>query len=262
LLPFFLLIGNGGKWQSHPFDLWNILFCSVDEWLFTGVTFTMDTPSMVLFYDDVSPPVRSVLLAIAALGVKDQVKLEYVNLFAGGHLSTDFLKVNPLHTVPVLRHGDLTLTDSHAILVYLCDTFASEGDDLAISDARTRAQVVNRLCFNNGFLFQRDAEIMRKIFRGDVTDVSAHYQPLEQILDVLEQYLSGSPYTALDRLSVADFSIVATVSTLALIMPVRADRWPNIHGWFERMKALPYYETANATGLEKLRQKLSTKITV
>ncbi|KFB39334.1 AGAP009190-PA-like protein [Anopheles sinensis] len=222
----------------------------------------MATPGMVLFYDDVSPPVRSVLLAIAALGVKDRVQLEYVNLFAGGHLSEDFLQVNPLHTVPVLRHGDLTLTDSHAILVYLCDTFATEGDALAIPDAQTRAKVFNRLCFNNGFLFQRDAEIMRKIFRGDVTNVSDHFQPLEQTLDVLEKYLSGSPYTALDRLSVADFSIVATVSTLDLIMPIKADRWPNVRGWFERMKALPYYQTENQIGLEKLREKLSTKMNI
>lgn len=55
------------------------------------------SPVMILYYDEVSPPVRGVLLAIAALGVKDRIKFEYIDLFKGGHLSSDYLKVVQPH---------------------------------------------------------------------------------------------------------------------------------------------------------------------
>uniref|UniRef100_A0A1Y9H324 glutathione transferase n=2 Tax=Anopheles dirus TaxID=7168 RepID=A0A1Y9H324_9DIPT len=207
---------------------------------------------MVLYYDEVSPPVRSVLMTIAALGLKDRVKLEYIDLFGVEHLKEYFLKVNPLHTIPVLRHGDLTLTDSHAILMYLCDTFAPAGHDLAIPDTLTRAKVFNRLCFNNGFLFQREAAVLTKVFRREITDPSTHLKPIEETIDALEIYLKESRYTALDHLSVADFSIVATVSTLSFLIPITADRWPRVHEWFEEMQTVPWY-AENRVGLEKLR---------
>uniref|UniRef100_A0A182LRU1 glutathione transferase n=1 Tax=Anopheles culicifacies TaxID=139723 RepID=A0A182LRU1_9DIPT len=222
----------------------------------------MSTPSMVLYYDEVSPPVRGVLLAIAALGVKDRIKFEYINLFDGGHLAADFLKINPLHTIPVLRHGDLTLIDSHAILMYLCDTFAPAGDTFGIPDTLTRAKVFNMLCFNNGHLFQRDAEVMRKIFRGEITDPTNHLPPIEETIDALEHFLQKSRYTALDHLSVADLAIVATLSTLNLLVPIEANRWPRVHEWFKEMQALPYYNEQNSVGLEKLRGILATRIKI
>uniref|UniRef100_A0A182U174 glutathione transferase n=1 Tax=Anopheles melas TaxID=34690 RepID=A0A182U174_9DIPT len=218
------------------------------------------SPAMILYYDEVSPPVRGVLLAIAALGVKDRIKLEYIDLFKGGHLSSGYLKINPLHTVPVLRHGELTLTDSHAILVYLCDAFAPPGHTLALSDALTRAKVFNMLCFNNGCLFQRDAEVMRKIFSGAITDPTQHLKPIEAAIDALEQFLQRSRYTAHDQLSVADFAIVATLSTVAIFVPLLADRWPRVCEWFAVMEALPYYNGQNRVGLDMLRKHLAGKV--
>ncbi|XP_052894543.1 glutathione S-transferase E14-like isoform X1 [Anopheles moucheti] len=222
----------------------------------------MATPSMVMYYDEVSPPVRGVLLTIAALGVKDRIKFEYISIFDRGHLTADFLKINPLHTVPVLRHGDLTLIDSHAILMYLCDTFAAPGDTLAITDTLTRAKVFNMLCFNNSHLFQRDAEVMRKIFSGSITDPKNHLKPIQETIDALEQFLRQSRYTALNHLSVADLAIVATLSTLDILVPIEADRWPRVNEWFKEMQALPYYNDQNCAGLEKLREKLYAKINI
>uniref|UniRef100_A0A182T0Z8 glutathione transferase n=1 Tax=Anopheles maculatus TaxID=74869 RepID=A0A182T0Z8_9DIPT len=220
------------------------------------------SPSMVLYYDEVSPPVRGVLLAIAALGVKHHIKFEYINLFRAGHLSADFIQINPLHTIPVLRHDDLTLIDSHAILMYLCDTFAAADSAFSTRDTLERAKVFNMLCFNNGHLFQRDAEVMRKIFSGEITDPSSHLKPIEETIDALEQFLKKSRYTALDHVSVADFAIVATLSTLELLVPIKAERWPRVNEWFKEMQSLPYYDEHNVVGLQKLREKLSTKIKI
>lgn len=70
------------------------------------------------------------------------------------------LQVNPLHTVPVLQHRGLTLTDSHAIMIYLCEQFGS-GDGNSVlwpKDATERIQVLNRLFYSGTLLFRRDSD--------------------------------------------------------------------------------------------------------
>uniref|UniRef100_A0A8D8DC18 glutathione transferase n=1 Tax=Culex pipiens TaxID=7175 RepID=A0A8D8DC18_CULPI len=211
----------------------------------------------VLYYDDVSPPVRSVLLTIAALDINDKIDLSWIHLFRAAHLKEDFVKINPLHTVPVLQHEDLVLTDSHAILVYLCDIFGTDSN-FSLENPKQRAKVLNRLCFNNSIFFARDAELMRKIFQRHITDVSEHLKPVEEAIDFLEIYLSDSHFVACDELTVADFSIVATLSTLESVCPIEESRWPKVHDWYGRMRQLPYYHEANQVGLDKLRDKLNS----
>uniref|UniRef100_A0A182JUQ0 glutathione transferase n=1 Tax=Anopheles christyi TaxID=43041 RepID=A0A182JUQ0_9DIPT len=118
------------------------------------------------------------------------------------------------------------------------------------------------LCFNNGCLFQRDAELMRKIFSGAITNPVQHLRPIEQAIDGLEHFLKQSRYTAHDQLSVADFAIVATLSTVNIVVPLVPDRWPRVCEWFGLMEALPYYSEQNRVGLETLRKHLSGKVTI
>lgn len=45
----------------------------------------------ILYYDDRSPPVRSILLLIKALNI--DLEYQFVDLFKGKHLDPEFLKV-------------------------------------------------------------------------------------------------------------------------------------------------------------------------
>lgn len=55
-------------------------------------------------------------------------------------------------------------------------------------------------------------------------------------------------------MTIADISIVSIVSTVDMIAPVTADKWPKLHHWwYKEMKSLPYYEKANADGLAALK---------
>ncbi|XP_058449272.1 uncharacterized protein LOC131429241 [Malaya genurostris] len=211
----------------------------------------------VLYYDDASPPVRSVLLTISALDINDKIDMKWINLFGADHLKPDFVNINPLHTVPVLTDEELILTDSHAILTYLCDVYG-QGTNFSLGDPKQRAIVLNRLCFNNSVLFQRDAELMRKIFRKQLRDISTHLKPVEEAIDYLEIYLKTSKFVACDKLTVADFSIVATLSTAESVCPISSSRWPKVKAWYEEMQKLPYYNDANQVGLTKLRAKLNS----
>lgn len=70
--------------------------------------------------------------------------------------------------------------------------------------------------------------------------------------DILEKFLTGAPYVALGHLTIADFSLIATVTTSDILIPVDAKKYPKITAWIKKISALPYY-AANKNGLDKLR---------
>lgn len=137
-----------------------------------------------LYLDKRSPPVRSILLLIEAFGIEIQEKP--IDLAKGEHLSESFLKVsllkidweyftqiqiqfnsnqiNPLHTVPTFRDSSVTLTDSHAILIYLCETYGKSDNFLWPSDPLERINVLNKLFYSGTLLFRRDSDAIVSSF--------------------------------------------------------------------------------------------------
>lgn len=54
-------------------------------------------------------------------------------------------------------------------------------------------------------------------------------------------------------MTVADLSILATVASIELVIPVEEDRFPNLSSWLQSGKELSYYEECNAKGLAELK---------
>lgn len=46
-----------------------------------------------LYYDDISPPVRSVLMVMEELNLMNKTNLIYIDLFKGKHLTEEYIKV-------------------------------------------------------------------------------------------------------------------------------------------------------------------------
>ncbi|CAD7014497.1 unnamed protein product [Ceratitis capitata] len=212
---------------------------------------------LVLYYDDVSPPVRSCMLLIKMLEL--DVEYKFVDLFRGGQLDKAFIDLNPNHTVPTLVHDELVITDSHIILMHLCEKFEkdSESEKLWPQEYVERIRVMNMLFFECSVLFRRDSEFLSGIVRGGFAsvDLPLHERKLLEAYSMLESYLRRHKYMAGDYMTIADISIVTTLSTVNLMFPIAvgaADKWPLLNDWFARMQALPVYHI-NQTGLEKLR---------
>src|SRR5262245_27609667 len=75
-----------------------------------------------------------------------------VNLVAGEHRCREFLELNPAGKVPVLVDGDLVLTESIAIVLYLAEKYSHKG--LLPTDLRGRAEVSRWLLFTTTELEQ------------------------------------------------------------------------------------------------------------
>jgi len=56
-------------------------------------------------------------------------------------------------------HGDLVLTDSHAILIHLAEKY-DKGGSLWPQEHEERMKVLNLLLFECSFLFRRDSDFM------------------------------------------------------------------------------------------------------
>nr|CAH7719723.1 unnamed protein product [Callosobruchus chinensis] len=108
-------------------------------------------------------------MAIKALGL--EVKLKRIDLPGGEHLKPEYVKINPLHTVPTLADGDFIVWDSHAINCYLVDKYAKD-DSLYPKDLQKRATVNQRLYFDCGVLWNNGLTVLGAILRQGAKSVS------------------------------------------------------------------------------------------
>lgn len=93
-----------------------------------------------------------------------------------------------------------------------------------------------------------------KTIEKDKADlVTQAYQSLEVLLE-------GKNFVAGNEVTIADLSLVATVSSCnSAIVPIAANTYPRISAWLSRMQALPYYE-ANQIGVDQFKGMIQSKL--
>ena len=137
-----------------------------------------------------------------------------VNLVAGEHRRPEFLKINPAGKLPVLVDGDLALTESVAIVLYLAEKYPEKG--LLPADLTGRAQVNRWLLFAATELEQPLWRISRHtaLYPEDKRlpgDVALARQEFKEMAAVLETHLQGRQFVVGDRATVADFVMAYTL---------------------------------------------------
>lgn len=161
-----------------------------------------------------------------------------VDLLAGAQMDAEFLKLNPLHKVPVLDDGGFVLRDSAAILVYLARKYGSA--DWYPQDAEGMGEVQKWLSFSvheiaSAFLPARAIVIFGR--EGDLEAVEALSR---DALAILEDHLQENDWLACGRPTIAD---IACYPYAALLEEGRLSLapYPAIRAWFARVEALPGY---------------------
>lgn len=137
-----------------------------------------------------------------------------VNLLAGENRRPEFLKINPAGKLPVLVDGDLVLTESVAIVLYLAEKYSHKG--LLPAGLNERAQVNRWLLFAATELEQSLWRIFRHTalypeeqrLPGDMILASGEFK---EMASVLEQHMQGRQFVAGDSVSVADFVMAYTL---------------------------------------------------
>jgi len=204
-----------------------------------------------LYYLPASAPCRSVLLAARAVGVDLNLKL--TSLTEGAHLTPEYLKMNPQHTVPTLNDDGFCLWESRAIIGYLADKYGKD-ESLYPKDPKKRALVDQRLYFDIGTLYQRFGDYYYPIMFAKASADPEKYKKMEESYEFLNTFLENQDFVAGDNLTIADLAIIASVST-AEILGFDLSKYPNVAKWFENSKKIiPGYDELNHQGSLKFKE--------
>ncbi|XP_034476214.1 glutathione S-transferase 1 [Drosophila innubila] len=209
-----------------------------------------------LYYALFSPPARACIITAKLIGL--ELELIAVDFSKKEHLSSEFLKLNPQHQIPVFVDTDGEVyVDSHAIICFMVAKYAKT-DQLYSKDLKRRAHIDHRMHFESGVLFQVIKDIVaRNIYGGEAEFNARSVELCHNAYASLEHFLEQGSFVVGQELSVADVSIHTTLITLDLLVPVDQEKYPQINAWLERMKQLlPDYKEINLKGAQALQQRI------
>jgi glutathione S-transferase len=158
--------------------------------------------------------------------------------------SAAFLAVNPLGQIPCLTDGDLTLTESLGITLYLGKTY---GGDLGPRDASEDAMMGQwTLMAVTGIegpalemmYVQADGQADTPVGAG-VIAIAA--EKLRRPLRRLQTHLEGADWMVGGRFTAADIN-VAECLRYAQGHPTLLDEFPAVKAWLERAQARPAFK--------------------
>lgn len=82
---------------------------------------------------------------------------------------------------------------------------------------------------------------------------------LKESYNLLNTYLQKTKFIAGDNLTIADFSIGATISSAKFLLPVDEEKFPKLAEWVKRLEKLPYY-SVNIPGEQKFKDLILSKL--
>ena len=180
----------------------------------------------------VSPGCTSILMLAKALGVELNKKV--VNRRLQEHMTPEFLKINPQHSVPTFVDGKFILVESRAILTYLVEKHGKD-DSLYPKDPQARAYVNQRLYFDMGTLYQSFADFYYpQLFEKAPAD-PAKLKKISDALEFLDGFLSASKFVAGDIATIADFCTMTSISAFDNF-GYDFSRFKNLTRWYELCK--------------------------
>uniref|UniRef100_A0A182M593 glutathione transferase n=1 Tax=Anopheles culicifacies TaxID=139723 RepID=A0A182M593_9DIPT len=207
---------------------------------------------MDFYHLPLSAPCQSVRLVAKALGL--HLNLKELDLLNGEHLKPEFLKINPQHTIPTLVDNDFVLWESRAILTYLCEKYG-KNDGLYPKDPKKRALVNQRLFFDMGTLYQRFSQAFYPVMMEGKELNADNVVKLDEALEFLEIFLDKTAFAAGDKLTVADMTLLATITTIDVTAGHDLSKYQNIQRWYAQLKeSVAGYEEICVEGAKKFRE--------
>ncbi|KAG0710192.1 Glutathione S-transferase 1, isoform D [Chionoecetes opilio] len=208
-----------------------------------------------LYYHPLSPPCRAVMLTAKAVGV--ELNLKKVDILAGEQNKPEFLAINFQHSIPTLVDGNIKLWESRAICSYLATQYGKD-DSLYPNNPRARCVVDARLYFDMGTLYRRFADYAYPAFTNQKPD-PAKLEKLHEAMGWLNTFLMEYSFAAGNKVTVADHSLVAGVSSMQAA-GIELDKYTRITRWLKRCRtAMPKYQEANEEGAEIMGKFLKQK---
>lgn len=207
---------------------------------------------MKLYMHPASTASRPVLLLLAENRIDVEQKI--VDLFGGEHLGEDYRRVNPNCLVPTLRDGDLTLTESSAILKYIAEKYDSNDYPGGL---KQRARVNERMDWFNSNLYKDLGYnlVYPQLFEHHRRPSEAAQQGTLQWgvqrtrhwLSILDEHLlDRGDFLCGNRISIADY-FGACLIELGTAIGCDYSGYGKLSAWMERMREVPSWNAVHDT---------------
>ena len=167
-----------------------------------------------------------------------------VDLAKGEQRQPDFLALNPFGRVPVLTDGDLTITESHAILAYL----GEKTGRLWPSTPAGRADALKWLFFLSQHItppageiaFNRIAAKLLGI-PSDQAAIARGEKALPGVVGIIEGQLAGNKWITGGQFSLVDCAYVPTLNIVEKAGFSFAD-FPKVAAYLDACRARPAWK--------------------
>lgn len=185
-----------------------------------------------------TPNSVKVPIALEEMGL--DYTLNPVNIRAGEQKLPDFVAMNLNAKVPVLVDGDLTLTESAAIMVYL----AEKTGKLLPGSGIGRARVFEQLFFHASGLGPAFGNVgfFRKFAPEPIPlAIDRFGNEAQRIVGVLDALLANQRFVAGDDLSIADIAHFGWMWRRQFA-EVSIEDAPNVTRWYAELEARPAFQ--------------------
>lgn len=207
-----------------------------------------------LYGFDISQPCNKVRYVANELGIDYDYII--INPLQGEHQSEEHLKRHPAGKIPVITDGDFILFESNAIIKYLADKVNSS---LYPKDLKQRAIIdqwmdftsihvangVNKV-FGNRIIFPKIGIDLDERSLQDGLDF------LDRFLPLLDIQLKNNKYLAGDKLTLADFCLIAHIDPLE-ISQVDITSYPHLKAYQKKLMAEDFYQKCFASYTDCLK---------
>ncbi|MGJ3647843.1 glutathione S-transferase family protein [Sphingomonas sp. GlSt437] len=193
---------------------------------------------MIQVYAFSTPNSVKVPIALEEMGL--DYELLPINIRQGAQKAPDHVARNPNAKVPVLVDGDLTLTESAAILVYL----AEKTGKLLPASGAARARVFEQLFFHASGLGPAFGNVgfFRKFAPEPIPlAIDRFGNEAQRIIGLLDDLLGRQRFVAGDDLSIADIAHFGWLWRRQFA-EVSIDAAPNVQRYVAELEARPAFQ--------------------
>lgn len=185
---------------------------------------------------------HKVLAGLDLLGT--EFKFHHIDYFTGQHKSPEYLKINPHATVPAATDGDLTITESNAILQYA----AEESGSPYPKDPKQRC-VVNRWllweasCWFHSCYVYLVEYVVKPLLKAepDQSIIDAEAPKMHKNCAILDAQLAKSKWLTGDDITIADIAVAAPMH-LHAASKLPLEQHPNLKRWMTEIEKLSSWQ--------------------
>ncbi|WP_297767523.1 glutathione S-transferase [uncultured Roseovarius sp.] len=170
-------------------------------------------------------------------------ELVHVDLMQGAHKKEPFTRLNPFGQVPVIEDGDIVVSDSNAILVYLARKYAPSW---LPQNAVAEAEVQKFLSIAAGEIAYGPAAARLITVFGASLDPEFCATVSATVLGKLEAHLDGREWLVGSTPTIADIAIYSYTAH-APEGNISLDAYPNVRALLARIEALSGFVPMAAT---------------